>query len=331
MRRNWWIPWLVFVALAAALILAFPEIRQIFALALRARWQWVLVAAVLFIGHYIVDAALFKASFDVVGVRSQVRALAPVVFASLFANLAGIGASGALFVDDAARRGQPAARATAGVLLQLLLDYVTFALFLAGGLAYLGLQGQLQVFQLAGAAALLAFIAALIAALYLGLRHRNQLRRILEWIRHTVNNLAARFGRPELLSESWPKENAASFATAAVAALSLSRRSAQAGGIGVAFHLLEWLGAFALFPAFDQPIVPGAVLAGYAVGRVFWIIGITPQGIGVVEGTMALTFISLGVPVTTAGAISLTFRGLDFWLPMLIGVFFLPRIATARR
>ncbi|HOQ97459.1 MAG TPA: lysylphosphatidylglycerol synthase transmembrane domain-containing protein [Anaerolineae bacterium] len=331
MARNWWAPWLVFLALAVALFLAFPEIRRIFALALQADPRWVVVAAVLLLAHYVVDAVLFKVSFDVVGVRSTVGSLVPVVFASLFANLAGIGASSALLVEEAARRGQPAARATAGVLLQLLLDYITFLLFLGVGLAYLALRGQLLAYQLAGAAALLAFILVLLTALYLGLRRRNDLRRYLEWIRRVVNAVAARFGRPALLAESWARENAASFATAAVAALSLSRRTLGNGGVGIAFHLLEWLGAYALFPAFGQPVAPLEALAGYAVGRLFWIIGITPQGIGVVEGTMALTYISLGVPVTTAGAIALTFRGLDFWLPMLIGVFFLPRLPGFRR
>jgi len=331
MSRNWWIPWLVFAALVAALLLAFPEVRGIFALALAGRWQWVLVSAVILVGHYAVDAWLFKASFDIVGVESRVGQLTPVVFASLFANLAGVAVSGAVFVEDAARRGQSAARATAGVLLQLIFDYLTFLLFLLTGISYLGVRGVLEAYQIAGLAVLVAFIFVLTAALGLGLRRRSLLRRILEWLQGVVNRLAGRFGRPDLLPEGWARENAASFATAAVAALSLSERTPDAVGIGVLFHLLEWLGAYALFPAFDQPIGPLAALAGYAVGRVFWIIGITPQGIGVVEGTMALTYISLGVPVTTAGAIALVFRGLDFWLPMLVGVFFLSRMGLLRR
>jgi len=331
MSRNWWIPWLIFVALAIALVLAFPEVQRIFILALSGRWQWVLASAAILLGHYIVDAWLFQASFDIVGVESRVYRLIPVVFASLFANLAGVAVSGAIFVEDAARRGQSAARATAGVLLELIFDYVTFLLFLLAGMSYLGVRGVLDAYQLAGLAALVAFILVLAGALILGLKRRSLLRRILEWLQGLVNRLAARFGRPGLLPEGWARDNAASFATAAVAALSLSERTPDAAGIGILFHLLEWLGAYALFPAFSQPISPLAALAGYAVGRTFWIIGITPQGIGVVEGTMALTYISLGVPVTTAGAIALVFRGLDFWLPMLVGAFFLSRMGLLRR
>ena len=68
------------------------------------------------------------------------------------------------------------------------------------------------------------------------------------------------------------------------------------------------------------------LVAGYAMGVLFWIISITPQGIGVVEGMMTLTFASLGVPIESATVISLAFRGLTFWLPLGIGFILLRRL-----
>jgi len=69
-------------------------------------------------------------------------------------------------------------------------------------------------------------------------------------------------------------------------------------------------------------------VAGYAVGILFWIVSITPQGIGVVEGVMTLAFTSLGIPTAVAATVVLAFRGLTFWIPMLLGFFAVQRMHT---
>ena len=55
-----------------------------------------------------------------------------------------------------------------------------------------------------------------------------------------------------------------------------------------------------------------------------------PQGIGVVEGVMALVFASLGVPAGSATVIALAFRGLTFWLPMAAGFLLLRQLRSLR-
>jgi uncharacterized membrane protein YbhN (UPF0104 family) len=62
----------------------------------------------------------------------------------------------------------------------------------------------------------------------------------------------------------------------------------------------------------------------------FWMVSITPQGIGMVEGAMVLVCTSLGVPAAEATAITLAFRGLSLWLPLLVGFFLLRRLRTFR-
>ncbi len=66
------------------------------------------------------------------------------------------------------------------------------------------------------------------------------------------------------------------------------------------------------------------------MGMLFLIVSITPQGIGVVEGVMTLVFTSLGVPAAQAAVVSLAFRGLTFWLPLLIGFILLRRVKVVR-
>ncbi len=331
MKRSW-IVWAVLLAIfVAVLIINLPELERVVGRIAEAQWQWLLVATLPLIARYLVDAALFQASFTIVGVESQVRELVPVVFASLFVNLAGITASGALFVDDAARRGQSPARATAGVLLVLLADYAAFILFLAVATTYLALQGALQLYQIFGVAFLVSFIIVLITPLFLGLRRRARLRQVLEWVQNAVNRQASRFGRRPPLGEDWASENVASFTAAAVSAASHPRQFIRLLAVAAGFHACGLLGMLALFAAFRQPIGPVALETGYALGILFWIIGITPQGIGVVESAMALTYISIGVPIAAAVAIGLVFRGLGFWLPLTIGLLFLPRVRLLRR
>ena len=93
-------------------------------------------------------------------------------------------------------------------------------------------------------------------------------------------------------------------------------------------HILDITSLYLLFLAFNQPIGLGTLVAGYAVGILFWIVSITPQGIGVVEGVMALTFTSLGIPGAVATTVALAFRGLTFWLPMILGFFAVQRMRT---
>jgi uncharacterized protein (TIRG00374 family) len=118
--------------------------------------------------------------------------------------------------------------------------------------------------------------------------------------------------------------------TGAAAALSAHpERLGQAVGVGLAAHLINLASLYSLFPAFHQPITLGPLVAGYAMGILFLNVSPIPQGIGVVEGMMALVFTSLGVPGGVAIVITLAFRGLTFWLPLALGSLALRRLRSS--
>ncbi|MFZ2470753.1 MAG: lysylphosphatidylglycerol synthase domain-containing protein [Methanothrix sp.] len=77
---------------------------------------------------------------------------------------------------------------------------------------------------------------------------------------------------------------------------------------------------------FHQLIEFGPLISGYAMGILFWNISPVPQGIGVVEGVMALVYTSLGIQGFIAALIVLAFRSLNFWLPMLLGFILLRKV-----
>jgi uncharacterized protein (TIRG00374 family) len=74
------------------------------------------------------------------------------------------------------------------------------------------------------------------------------------------------------------------------------------------------------FLAFDVPVTPGIVIAGFSIAYLFLIVSPTPAGIGIVEGVMTVALRSLEVPIESAAVITLAYRGVTFWFPLLIGM-----------
>jgi phosphatidylglycerol lysyltransferase len=141
--------------------------------------------------------------------------------------------------------------------------------------------------------------------------------KILGWLR-----------RPSPLAGEWSEKTASDFVAAGTAIRSHPARLGLTLGVALAAQLIDLASIYILFLAFRWPVSFGVLVAGFAVGVLFWIVSITPQGIGVVEGVMALTYTSLGVPAATATAVTLAFRGLTFWLPLAFGFFLLRRTRT---
>ena len=81
------------------------------------------------------------------------------------------------------------------------------------------------------------------------------------------------------------------------------RSDLYALGVSLASHLVNLACLYAHLSGFSPAAGLSAPLgcAGYAMGFVFWVVSPTPQGIGVVEGVMALVYTSLGVPAATGG------------------------------
>ncbi len=274
---------------------------------------------------------LYKFAFLTVEVISRVFEIIPVLFASIF--LKAVVPSGglsavAVFVDDAAKRGQSAARAAEGSLFVLVADLVTTLPIIAYGLYYLDSQRALQLYEVAAAAFFVLFAAVLAGMLLLGRLQPDRLRAVLEQAQRIVNNVAARFKRPPILAANWAETNARECIGAAcdIAAhpLPLGRTLITAFVV----HLINIACLYIVALAYRQPLPVGALVAAFSMDIVFSVITFIPHGIGVSEGVMALVFISLAVSSVNALVITITFRGLNVWLPIAIGFFFVHRIGS---
>ena len=328
-----WLLWVLAIAFVWLVVTRYAELEQLYAILAQGRWQWVLAAALLQVGYYVAYTAVHQSAFATVEVESRLKNLLPIVFASLFLNVAAptAGASGtALFVEDALRRKQSGIRTAAGILLVYIAMFCAFTVVLAVGMTVLFLYHDLHAYQVVAALLLLLALAGMTGVLLLGLWSVSLLRRILGIVQDAVNAIARRIRRPDFLAADWAEQNTLQFVEAAHEVAAHPRRLLRTVGLALAAHWVNLLCLYAVFLAFDHQVEPGVLVAGYSMAILFLIVSPTPQGIGVVEGVMALVFTSLHVPGTQATVIALAFRGLSFWLPFSLGFFLIERLQIFR-
>ncbi len=292
------------------------------------RWPWVALAAALQLLYYLAYAGLYREAMRAVGVGCRLGGMFVTLLASFVVNVvvpSGGGAGVALFVDDAARRGQSPARAATGVLVTWLADFGTLAMVLGACLVWLARDHRLAPWHVAGTAVLVVFVGVMLAALIAAGSAPRALRALLGSWRRTVATVAGWLRRPPPLDAAWAEHTAVELREAATALGAAPGRAIRLCGVALVVHVLDAASLAALFVAFGQPVVPALVVTGYAFGIMAWIVSPIPQGIGVVEGVMAVVFVSLGMPAGASGAITLAFRGLTFWLPLGVGALLLRR------
>jgi phosphatidylglycerol lysyltransferase len=312
-----------------ALVSRFTELEQLKNTLQQGQWALILAALVSQAIYFIVFTASYQAAFATLDIQTRTRDLIPVTLGSLFVNMvvpAGIAGGTALFAQDLARHGKPATRTTTGVLLQLVADFTAFAFILVPGLIYLSFEHDLKAYEIAAAILLLLMTVGLSGILLLGIWKPNWLYRVFDFSERTANRVSEKLRHSTILSEDWAQKNAEEFNQASLAVAGHPSRLMRTIGLALLAHLFDITTLYILFRAFNQPIGLGTLVAGYAVGILFWVVSITPQGIGVVEGVMALTFTSLGISGAVAATVVLAFRGLTFWIPMLLGFFAVQRM-----
>ena len=326
-----WIFWLLLLGFAWLILSNLTEINILAITLASGEALWIFAAAGVMVPYYFVYAFSYKLAYDAVGIKRSLRELLPVIFGMLFVNLVtptGGSAGVALFVDEAARRGHSAARAMSGTILQMLTDFGSLSIGVACSLYLLYLSGHLTVFHLMGAGFQVAITLLLTISLMLGLLAPTLLRRILRFLQRLGNAAARLLRQPEFFADDWALGYAEELTEAS---RSIARRPMHLVKAFLAMIVADLLAMAALsflFLAFGAPVSLEAVAVGYIVGILFWMIPITPQGVGIVEGAMAFAFVSFDVPGFSAAAITLCFRGLIFWLPMLLGFIHLRQIKT---
>jgi uncharacterized protein (TIRG00374 family) len=320
MRRI--LPALILLLALYLVLSRFTEVEQIVETLGRSNPFWIAVALLVQLGWAVAVAATYRYTYRLLGMAVSVSHLLPLVLGSTFINIVapsgGVGGV-AIFVTDARHRGFSAPRVTLAGVLYVLFDYFSFLCVLAIGLLVRFRRNHLTGLELAASALLLLVALGLAGLLFLGANRPAAFEGVLKGMARGVNRLARPFLRRDYLSE----ERAHRFAVEAALALRALRTHprdylppALASLVARTLHLA----ILALsFLAFQVPVTAGTLIAGYSIGFLFVIVSPTPAGLGVVEGVMTLALTSLRVPLGAATVVTLTFRALTFWLPLLYG------------
>jgi uncharacterized protein (TIRG00374 family) len=179
----------------------------------------------------------------------------------------------------------------------------------AGGL----LSGSVEVTDLTMLAGLLAVSAGL--AIWAGLG-RTRLRLMLECAAVWLIRCVSRF-------RSAPIENLPAAVNGWIEGFQSLRPSkadwGTVGGLGLANWLSD-IGVLAMSILALGGAVPWrSLLVVYGLATLIGSLGITPGGLGVVEGTLCLGLVSSGLPPSLALAAVLLYRLVSLWLVMTIG------------
>jgi hypothetical protein len=94
---------------------------------------------------------------------------------------------------------------------------------------------------------------------------------------------------------------------------------ARAVGWAAAFWLLDASSLWVFVAAFGHLMTPYGLLVAYGLANVMAVVPITPGGLGVVEGILVPTLVGFGSPRGVAILGVITYRLVNFWLPIPVG------------
>lgn len=312
------------VLLGAIFILGrMTEMQTIAETLRRGDWRFLLLGLGLETVWFLNIATSYRFLYRALDMEERLDRLVLLSSAATFVNViaptAGMGGM-AVFISDARQRGFSSARVTVAGVLFVLFDYAGFFIILALGLIVLFRRNNLGVGELTASAILLAIASFLVVLIILGMRSAGALARLLAWIVRQVNRGLQPFIHRQYLSET----RAHSFAHDMAGGLQTLRRNPKNLILPLLLALTSKILLLSvltlMFIAFKVPLTVGTLVAGFSIGYLFLIVSPTPAGIGVVEGALTLALRSLYVPLGAAAVIALAYRGITFWVPLLVGM-----------
>lgn len=316
----------VAVALLLGVVFIFTKLAEVQAIAgtlQKGDWRFILLAIGVEAAWLLNVALSYQALYKMFGLEEKIERLLLLSSAAYFVNIVApsVGMGGmAIFISDARLRSHSTARVTLAGVLYLLFDYGAFLCVLALGLLVEFRRNNLNTPELVASAFLAVLASAIGLLLYLGMHSAAQLSAALSWMARLVNGLVRPFIRRDYLSE----QRAHEFAYEAADGLREIRQKPKnillplALGLSSKALLISVL--FLMFLAFKVPFSVGTLIAGFSIGYLFLIVSPTPAGLGVVEGALTLALTSLYIPLGAATVLTLAYRGITFWLPLLVGV-----------
>ena len=314
----------LFLMLAVTFIMArTAEVSSIIDTLKEADWRFIALA-IMIMGAWLLNTALcYWAIYRAMDMEEKLGHLALIAAGAYFVNVvaptAGVGGI-AVFAAEAKRKGISRARVMVATAVVVLLDYIGFMIMLALGLVVLFRRSSISTTELVATAIMVTFITVLGSLLYKGMQSAEALGNTLAAMARRVNRLFWPFLHREYIAEYRAYE----FAHDASGGLHRLRYQPKGLLLPAIFaftgKLLLVLIFMVTFLAFKVPFSTGTIVGGWSISYLFTIVSPTPGGMGVVEGLLPLSLATLNVPLGAATVITLMYRGITFWLPLLVGM-----------
>jgi uncharacterized protein (TIRG00374 family) len=313
---------LVLLLAIGFVVFRFSELQNILDTLHHSNYRFLFAAVIIELIWLYNSATVYSTLYRLVGLKEKSPHLILVATAANFVNVVApsVGIGGiAVFLDDAQRQNHSTGRVTVVGVLYILLDYIAFFCVLALGLIVLVRRNNLNAGELTAVAILLAIAAGVAFLLYLGYRSAAKLGSALAWLVRLINRIIRPFIHRDYLQE----ERAYFYAQEISDGISMLRGKRRE----LLWPFLYSLNNFALllcvlaftFLTLGTPFTVGTLVAGFAISYLFLIVSPTPSGLGVMEGVMTLVLTTLGVKLEAAALITLTYRFLTFWFPLVVG------------
>ncbi|MBD7994164.1 flippase-like domain-containing protein [Arthrobacter sp. Sa2CUA1] len=89
--------------------------------------------------------------------------------------------------------------------------------------------------------------------------------------------------------------------------------------LAVSYWIFDAACLWTFVAAFGHVLAPGELLIAYSLGNLVALVPLTPGGLGLVEGVLVPTLVGFGAPDTAAVLGVLSWRIVNFWLPIPVG------------
>lgn len=309
----------------------FAEIEKIYETVKQGQWQFIALACLIQVIWFWNVAASYYSIYRSLGIYERPEILFLLSTGANFVNVVApsIGMGGmVVFIDQARRRGNSTGKVTVAGVLFVLFEYMGVLLLLALGMFILFRTNHLTVAEIVASGLLFLIASVLATVLYLGMYSSQLLGNILASAAGVINRILWPFTKRAYLSEDYARRFAHDSAEGLHYVRQRPRTLIWPLLLSISSKLLLMAVLYFSFRAFKTPVTLSTLVAGFSVAYLFMIISPTPSGIGFVEGALTITLSSFQVPLSAATVVTLAYRGITFWLPLLFGMFAIRKIAS---
>lgn len=277
------------------------------------------IAIISQLGKYFAQSFALSNSFRTVGERITPKHTITLIFGQFFMNTVApsLGTSGIMLIaDDAHQFGIPMGRATSAAILMQMSIESGFGFIMIIGFTILGVTGTLDPLWFFFGLFVVVLVGFMASILVLGRRNPALLVRILSPIERLANRFLVKIKKKPM--DPWAAKLVDELGEAA-------GRIAHNPSKAVFVFLFSFIASsceltcFILCGiAFGVDYLP-ALIGGYVIATLLAMISFTPQGVGFVEVGVLALMTAYGIDTAAGTAVALTYRGLVFWMPFIIG------------